>query len=657
MAEERTAPAAETEENPSEILRIRREKLTELRANGKDPFVIRKYDKTHDFKTIRDSFDALEGSDVSVAGRILSRRDMGKANFIDLVDASGNMQIYIKSDDIGADAFAEYRKWDIGDIVGVKGFVFRTRRGEISIHTKEITLLSKSLLPLPEKWHGLKDQDLRYRQRYVDLIVNPEVRDTFVKRSRIIAEIRNYLNERGFLEVETPILHNMAGGANARPFITHHNTLGIDLYLRIALELHLKRLIVGGFERVYELSRVFRNEGMDTRHNPEFTLLELYQAYTDYNGIMELTEDLIRTVARRVLGTETVTYGGVEIDLSKPFTRLSMVDAVKQYAGVDFGKIQSDDEAKALAKAHHIAYEERHKRGDILNLFFEQYCEDKLIQPTFITNHPVEISPLAKKMPENPAYTERFELFVIGREHANAFSELNDPIDQRARFEAQAALKACGDEEANDVDEDFLTALEYGMPPTGGLGIGLDRLVMLLTGEPSIRDVLLFPTMKSIDGKKGEKSGESETSEKPVETAPAIEGAPIISAEKPDFSNVQIEPLFEDFVDFETFSKSDFRAVKVLACEAVPKSKKLLKFTLDDGTGTERTILSGIHAFYEPEELVGKTCIAILNLPPRPMMGIESCGMLISAVHKEGDEEKLHLLMVDPHIPAGAKLY
>lgn len=657
MAEERTAPAAETEENPSEILRIRREKLAELRANGKDPFVIRKYDKTHDFKTIRDSFDALEGSDVSVAGRILSRRDMGKANFIDLVDESGKMQIYIKSDDIGADAFAEYRKWDIGDIVGVKGFVFRTRRGEISIHTKEITLLSKSLLPLPEKWHGLKDQDLRYRQRYVDLIVNPEVRDTFVKRSRIIAEIRNYLNERGFLEVETPILHNMAGGANARPFITHHNTLGIDLYLRIALELHLKRLIVGGFERVYELGRVFRNEGMDTRHNPEFTLLELYQAYTDYNGIMELTEDLIRTVARRVLGTETVTYGGVEIDLSKPFTRLSMVDAVKQYAGVDFGKIQSDDEAKALAKAHHIAYEERHKRGDILNLFFEQYCEDKLIQPTFITNHPVEISPLAKKMPENPAYTERFELFVIGREHANAFSELNDPIDQRARFEAQAALKACGDEEANDVDEDFLTALEYGMPPTGGLGIGIDRLVMLLTGEPSIRDVLLFPTMKSIDGKKGEKSGESETSEKPVETAPAIEGAPIISAEKPDFSNVQIEPLFEDFVDFETFSKSDFRAVKVLACEAVPKSKKLLKFTLDDGTGTERTILSGIHAFYEPEELVGKTCIAILNLPPRPMMGIESCGMLISAVHKEGDEEKLHLLQVDPHIPAGAKLY
>ena len=646
MAEERTAPAAETEENPSEILRIRREKLAELRANGKDPFVIRKYDKTHDFKTIRDSFDALEGSDVSVAGRILSRRDMGKANFIDLVDESGKMQIYIKSDDIGADAFAEYRKWDIGDIVGVKGFVFRTRRGEISIHTKEITLLSKSLLPLPEKWHGLKDQDLRYRQRYVDLIVNPEVRDTFVKRSRIIAEIRNYLNERGFLEVETPILHNMAGGANARPFITHHNTLGIDLYLRIALELHLKRLIVGGFERVYELGRVFRNEGMDTRHNPEFTLLELYQAYTDYNGIMELTEDLIRTVARRVLGTETVTYGGVEIDLSKPFTRMSMVDAVKQYASVDFGKIQSDDEAKALAKAHHIAYEERHKRGDILNLFFEQYCEDKLIQPTFITNHPVEISPLAKKMPENPAYTERFELFVIGREHANAFSELNDPIDQRARFEAQAALKACGDEEANDVDEDFLTALEYGMPPTGGLGIGIDRLVMLLTGEPSIRDVLLFPTMKPLKGV-NEEIGVNKTESE----------APKAEPEKIDFSKVEIEPLFKDFVDFETFSKSDFRAVKVLACEAVPKSKKLLKFTLDDGTGTERTILSGIHAYYEPEELVGKTCIAIVNLPPRPMMGIDSCGMLISAVHHEEGEEKLHLLMVDDHIPAGAKLY
>ena len=646
MAEDRTAPAAETEENLSDILRIRREKLAELRANGKDPFVIRRFDKTHDFKTIRDAFDTLEGSDVIVAGRILSRRDMGKANFIDLVDESGKMQVYIKSDDIGADAFAEYRKWDIGDIVGVKGFVFRTRRGEISIHTKEITLLSKSLLPLPEKWHGLKDQDLRYRQRYVDLIVNPEVRDSFVKRSRIIAEIRSYLNERGFLEVETPILHNMAGGANARPFITHHNSLNIDLYLRIALELHLKRLIVGGFEKVYELGRVFRNEGMDTRHNPEFTLLELYQAYTDYNGIMDLTEDLIRTVARNVLGTEVVTCGDVEIDLSKPFARLSMVDAVKRYADVDFSAVQTDDEAKALAKAHHIEFEARHKKGDILNLFFDRYCEDKLIQPTFITNHPVEISPLAKKMPENPAYTERFELFIVGREHANAFSELNDPIDQRARFEAQAALKACGDEEANDVDEDFLTALEYGMPPTGGLGIGIDRLVMLLTGEPSIRDVLLFPTMKPLnDVNKG-----NDVKNQPVEEMKA-------EPEKIDFSKVKIEPLFEEQVDFDTFSKSDFRAVKVKECVAVPKSKKLLQFTLDDGTGTDRTILSGIHAYYEPEELVGKTLIAITNLPPRAMMGIDSCGMLLSAIHEEEGEEKLHLLMVDDHIPAGAKLY
>lgn len=654
---ESTTNTAQGEENLSEILRIRRAKLAELCEKGRDPFKITKFDKDTDFRTIREKFESLEGTDVSVAGRIMSRRDMGKANFIDLADETGKMQVYIKSDDIGEQAFEEYRKWDIGDIVGVRGFVFRTRRGEISIHTKEIVLLSKSLLPLPEKWHGLKDQDLRYRQRYVDLIVNPDVRETFVKRSKIIAEIRNYLNERAFLEVETPMLHNMAGGATARPFITHHNSLNIDLYLRIALELHLKRLIVGGFERVYEIGRVFRNEGMDTRHNPEFTLLELYQAYTDYNGMMQLTEDLVRTVARKVLGSEKITYGDVEIDLSKPFEKLSMVDAVKKYADVDFSSVRSDAEAKELAKAHRIEFEERHKKGDILNLFFEKYCEDKLIQPTFITNHPVEISPLAKKMPENPDYTERFELFIVGREHANAFSELNDPLDQRARFEAQAALKASGDEEAGDVDEDFLTALEYGMPPTGGMGLGIDRLVMLLTANANIRDVLLFPTMKSIDGKKGEKSGESETSEKPVETAPAIEGAPIISAEKPDFSNVQIEPLFEDFVDFETFSKSDFRAVKVLACEAVPKSKKLLKFTLDDGTGTERTILSGIHAFYEPEELVGKTCIAILNLPPRPMMGIESCGMLISAVHKEGDEEKLHLLMVDPHIPAGAKLY
>ena len=643
---ESTTNTAQGEENLSEILRIRRAKLAELCEKGRDPFKITKFDKDTDFRTIRESFESLEGTDVSVAGRIMSRRDMGKANFIDLADETGKMQVYIKSDDIGEQAFDEYRKWDIGDIVGVRGFVFRTRRGEISIHTKEIVLLSKSLLPLPEKWHGLKDQDLRYRQRYVDLIVNTDVRETFVKRSKIIAEIRNYLNERAFLEVETPMLHNMAGGATARPFITHHNSLNIDLYLRIALELHLKRLIVGGFERVYEIGRVFRNEGMDTRHNPEFTLLELYQAYTDYNGMMQLTEDLVRTVARKVLGSEKITYGDVEIDLSKPFEKLSMVDAVKKYADVDFSSVRSNAEAKELAKAHRIEFEERHKKGDILNLFFEKYCEDKLIQPTFITNHPVEISPLAKKMPENPDYTERFELFIVGREHANAFSELNDPLDQRARFEAQAALKASGDEEAGDVDEDFLTALEYGMPPTGGMGLGIDRLVMLLTANANIRDVLLFPTMKPLNGVKDEIGVNKTESE-----------APKAEPEKIDFSKVEIEPLFKDFVDFETFSKSDFRAVKVLACEAVPKSKKLLKFTLDDGTGAERTILSGIHSYYEPEELVGKTCIAITNLPPRPMMGIDSCGMLISAVHHEEGEEKLHLLMVDDHIPAGAKLY
>ena len=647
---ESTTNTAQGEENLSEILRIRRAKLAELCEKGRDPFKITKFDKDTDFRTIREKFESLEGTDVSVAGRIMSRRDMGKANFIDLADETGKMQVYIKSDDIGEQAFEEYRKWDIGDIVGVRGFVFRTRRGEISIHTKEIVLLSKSLLPLPEKWHGLKDQDLRYRQRYVDLIVNPDVRETFVKRSKIIAEIRNYLNERAFLEVETPMLHNMAGGATARPFITHHNSLNIDLYLRIALELHLKRLIVGGFERVYEIGRVFRNEGMDTRHNPEFTLLELYQAYTDYNGMMQLTEDLVRTVARKVLGSEKITYGDVEIDLSKPFEKLSMVDAVKKYADVDFSSVRSDTEAKELAKAHRIEFEERHKKGDILNLFFEKYCEDKLIQPTFITNHPVEISPLAKKMPENPDYTERFELFIVGREHANAFSELNDPLDQRARFEAQAALKASGDEEAGDVDEDFLTALEYGMPPTGGMGLGIDRLVMLLTANANIRDVLLFPTMKPL---KDVNAGNYVVNNTPETVSNDVKAEP----EKIDFSKVEIEPLFKDFVDFETFSKSDFRAVKVLACEAVPKSKKLLKFTLDDGTGENRTILSGIHSFYEPEELVGKTCIAIVNLPPRAMMGIESCGMLISAVHHEKGEEKLHLLIVDNHIPAGAKLY
>ena len=635
-----------SEQQLSELLQIRRDKLLALQEAGRDPFAITKFDVDAHNAQIRERFDELENQPVVIAGRMMSRRIMGKASFMDLRDHTDRMQVYVKRDDVGEDRYADFKKWDIGDIVGVEGFVFRTQKGEISVHAQKITLLSKSLLPLPEKFHGLKDTDTRYRQRYLDLIVNPEVKDAFVKRSRIITEIRNYLNAREFLEVETPVLHNIAGGAAARPFITHHNTLDIDMYLRIALELHLKRLIVGGFDRVYEIGRVFRNEGMDTRHNPEFTLLELYQAYTDYNGMMDLTEELIRTVAKKVLGTAQISYGGTAIDLEKPFERLSMADAVKKYAGVDFAAVSTVEEARELAKAHHIEFEDRHEKGDILNLFFETYVEEKLIQPTFIMNHPVEISPLAKRMPGNPAYTERFELFIVGREHANAFSELNDPLDQRGRFEAQAALKAAGDEEANDVDEDFLTALEYGMPPTGGLGIGVDRLVMLLTDSASIRDVLLFPTMKPLNGVRDENGVSSE----------AVE-APKAEPEKIDFSKVEIEPLFKDFVDFETFSKSDFRAVKVLACEAVPKSKKLLKFTLDDGTGTERTILSGIHAYYEPEELVGKTCIAITNLPPRPMMGIDSCGMLISAVHHEEGEEKLHLLMVDDHIPAGAKLY
>ena len=635
-----------SEQQLSELLQIRRDKLLALQEAGQDPFAITKFDVDAHNAQIRERFDELENQPVVIAGRMMSRRIMGKASFMDLRDHTDRMQVYVKRDDVGEDRYADFKKWDIGDIVGVEGFVFRTQKGEISVHAQKITLLSKSLLPLPEKFHGLKDTDTRYRQRYLDLIVNPEVKDAFVKRSRIITEIRNYLNAREFLEVETPVLHNIAGGAAARPFITHHNTLDIDMYLRIALELHLKRLIVGGFDRVYEIGRVFRNEGMDTRHNPEFTLLELYQAYTDYNGMMDLTEELIRTVAKKVLGTAQISYGGTAIDLEKPFERLSMADAVKKYAGVDFAAVSTVEEARELAKAHHIEFEERHGKGDILNLFFETYVEEKLIQPTFIMNHPVEISPLAKRMPGNPAYTERFELFIVGREHANAFSELNDPLDQRGRFEAQAALKAAGDEEANDVDEDFLTALEYGMPPTGGLGIGVDRLVMLLTDSASIRDVLLFPTMKPLNGVKDE-NGVNKTESEAPKTEP----------EKIDFSKVEIEPLFKDFVDFETFSKSDFRAVKVLACEAVPKSKKLLKFTLDDGTGENRTILSGIHAYYEPEELVGKTCIAITNLPPRPMMGIDSCGMLISAVHHEEGEEKLHLLMVDDHIPAGAKLY
>lgn len=637
----------------TEVLRVRRDKLSSLMQAGSNPYQITKFDQTHHAQQIKDTYTDGEEMNVSVAGRIMSKRIMGKAGFAHLQDGSGSIQLYVSRDSLGEENYAAFKSMDIGDIVGVKGYVFTTRTGEISVHAQSVTLLSKSLQVLPEKYHGLKDTDARYRQRYVDLIVNPEVRDVFVKRSRIISEIRRVLDDRGFLEVETPVLHTIAGGANARPFITHHNTLDIDMYLRIALELHLKRLIVGGFERVYEIGRVFRNEGMDTRHNPEFTLLELYQAYTDFNGMMDLTEELIRTVAKNVLGTAQITYDGVAIDLDKPFERLSMKDAVKKYSGVDFDTLADLEAARAAAKAHGIAYEERHEKGDILNLFFEEYCEEKLIQPTFITGHPVEISPLAKRIPGNEAYTERFELFIVGREHANAFSELNDPIDQRARFEAQAALKAAGDDEACDVDEDFLCALEYGMPPTGGLGIGVDRLVMLLTDTASIRDCLLFPTMKPL--------GAAKTEKKPEETA-VIGGAKgtveLEINDKPiDFSNVKIEPLFEEYVDFDTFSKSDFRAVKVLACEAVPKSKKLLRFTLDDGTGTERTILSGIHGFYEPEELVGKTLIAITNLPPRSMMGIDSCGMLLSAIHEEEGEEKLHLLMVDPHIPAGAKLY
>ena len=632
--------------NLAEQARIRREKLAQWQADGKDPFAITKFDVTHHAEEIKADFEALEGREVTVAGRMMSKRIMGKASFCHVQDLSGTIQAYVARDFVGEEEYRDFKRYDVGDIIGVRGEVFRTKTGEISIHAHEVTLLSKSLQVLPEKFHGLTNTDTRYRQRYVDLIMNADVKETFVKRSRIISAIRRYLGERGFLEVETPMLVQNAGGAAARPFETHYNALDEDVRLRISLELYLKRLIVGGLERVYEIGRVFRNEGVDTRHNPEFTLMELYQAYTDYNGMMELTEDLFRTLAREVTGGEVFPYGEHEIDFSKPFARLTMVDAVKQYAGVDFAAVSSDEEAKALAREKGIAFEERHKRGDILNLFFEEFVEKNLIQPTFVMDHPVEISPLTKRKPENPDYVERFELFVNGWEMCNAYSELNDPIDQRERFKAQDALAAAGDEEANHTDEDFLYALEQGMPPTGGIGYGIDRLVMLLTNQPSIRDVLLFPTMKPLDNdKKVEKVAET-----PAEAAP-------VAPEKIDFSNVVIEPLFEEFVDFETFSKSDFRAVKVLECEAVPKSKKLLKFTLDDGTGVNRMILSGIHAFYEPEELVGKTLIAITNLPPRPMMGIDSCGMLLSAINKRGEEEELHLLMVDNHIPAGAKLY
>ena len=647
MAEETRTGAPELSLN--ELLRIRREKLTNLQDAGRDPFAITRYDVTHHSAEILAAGDGLAGKEVSVAGRMMVKRIMGKASFCKIQDKQGVIQCYVARDDLGEEAYAEFKKMDIGDIIGVKGFVFRTKTGEITVHTKELTLLTKSLKPLPEKFHGLQDTDVRYRQRYLDLIVNPEVRDTFVKRSQILREIRRFLDDRGFMEVETPMLVPNAGGAAARPFETHYNALDEDVKLRISLELYLKRLIVGGLERVYEIGRVFRNEGVDTRHNPEFTLMELYQAYTDYNGMMELTEDMFRHLARVVCGSTTITYQGTEIDLGKPFDRLTMIDAVKKYSGVDFDAVKTLEEARALAREHSIAFEDRHTRGDIINLFFEAYCEENLIQPVFIMDHPVEISPLTKKKPTDPTKVERFELFIYGREMCNAYSELNDPVDQRARFAAQDAMAAAGDAEANHTDEDFLNALEIGMPPTGGIGYGIDRLVMLLTDSAAIRDVLLFPTMKSLDGaKKQEKSA----AEIPAETVAEAPEKEVI-----DFSNVKIEPLFTEYVDFETFSKSDFRAVKVLACEAVPKSKKLLKFTLDDGTGTDRVILSGIHEYYEPEELVGKTCIAITNLPPRKMMGIDSCGMLISAVHHEGEEEKLHLLMVDPHIPAGAKLY
>ena len=640
----------EPQEQPvSELRQIRLDKLNAYREAGQDPFVRTRYDVTAQAAQIRGGFDTWEGKTVRIAGRMMSRRIMGKASFMDVRDETDRMQVYVRRDDVGTDEYMDFKKWDLGDIVGIEGFVFRTQMGEISVHAQKLTLLSKSLLPLPEKFHGLKDVDLRYRQRYLDLIVNPEVRDTFVKRSRIISAIRRYLDGEGFMEVETPMLVSNAGGAAARPFETHFNALDEDRKLRISLELYLKRLIVGGFTKVYEIGRVFRNEGLDTRHNPEFTLMELYQAYTDYHGMMDLTENLYRYVAQTVLGTTRIVYNGIEMDLGKPFARLTMVEAVRQYAGVDFDHIATLEEARAAAKEHQVAYEERHKKGDILNLFFEAFVEEHLVQPTFILDHPVEISPLTKKKPDNPDYVERFEFFMNGWEMANAYSELNDPIDQRERFKAQEEQLSQGDEEANTTDEDFLCALEYGMPPTGGIGFGIDRMCMLLTDSAAIRDVLLFPTMKTPGGQKPA-SSPAVSAEAPAEVKEA-------KKEIIDFSKVEIEPLFQDYVDFETFSKSDFRAVKVKDCAAVKKSKKLLQFTLDDGTGTDRTILSGIHAYYEPEELIGKTLIAITNLPPRSMMGIDSCGMLLSAVYHEAGEERLRLLMVDEHIPAGAKLY
>ena len=626
----------------NQLRKVRREKLAELQQNGKDPFVITKYDQTHHSQEIKDNYDELEGKQVSIAGRMMSKRVMGKASFCNVQDLKGNIQSYVARDSVGEENYKEFKKLDVGDVIGIVGEVFRTKTGEISIHASHVTLLSKSLQILPEKFHGLTNTDIRYRQRYVDLIMNPEVKDTFIKRSKILSAIRRYLDGQGFMEVETPILVSNAGGAAARPFETHFNALDEDFKLRISLELYLKRLIVGGLERVYEIGRVFRNEGLDTRHNPEFTLMELYQAYTDYYGMMDLTENLYRNVAQEVLGTTKIVYNGIEMDLGKPFERITMVDAVKKYAGIDWNEVETLEQARELAKEHHIEFEERHKKGDILNLFFEEYVEEHLVQPTFVMDHPIEISPLTKKKPENPDYVERFEFFMNGWEMANAYSELNDPIDQRERFKAQEEQLAQGDEEANTTDEDFLNALEIGMPPTGGIGFGIDRMCMLLTDSAAIRDVLLFPTMKSIGGAEGKKSDKKEESE------PAV---------KIDLSKVKVEPLFEDAVDFDTFSKSDFRVVKVEACEAVPKSKKLLKFTLNDGTDRKRTILSGIHEYYEPEELVGKTCVAITNLPPRKMMGIDSEGMLISAVYEYDGHEGLNLLMLDDSIPAGAKLY
>lgn len=639
---------AQQNKDTNELIKVRRQKLADLQAAGKNPFEIMKYDVTHHSKEIKDNFEELEGKEVAVAGRLMFKRVMGKASFCNVQDLQGGIQAYVARDEIGVESYQDFKKMDIGDIVGIKGKVFATKTGEKSIHAEEVILLSKSLKPLPEKFHGLTDTDTRYRQRYVDLIMNEESKEVFIKRSKIISKIRSYLDGQGFMEVETPMLVSNAGGASARPFETHYNALSEDVKLRISLELYLKRLIVGGLEKVYEIGRVFRNEGVDTRHNPEFTLMELYQAYTDYHGMMDLTENLYRYLAQEVCGGTKIQYKDFEIDLGKPFERITMVDAVKKYSGVDFKEIKTLEEARAAAKEHHVEYEERHKRGDILNLFFEEFVEDKLIQPTFVMDHPVEISPLTKRKPEDPDYVERFEFFMNGWEMANAYSELNDPIDQRERFKAQEELLAQGDEEANTTDEDFLNALEIGMPPTGGIGFGIDRMVMLLTNSTAIRDVLLFPTMKSQGSAKNEANNVAQTAAAaPAETA------------KVDFSNVKVEPLFEEEVDFDTFSKSDFRAVKVKECVAVPKSKKLLQFTLDDGTGTDRTILSGIHSYYEPEELVGKTLIAITNLPPRKMMGIESCGMLLSAVNnlKDSEDEELHLLMVDNHIPAGAKLY